>query len=90
MFLRQIRRRKTARRTSIGTSWRIRRLDDGRVMQRQVLYLGEIGSSQATAWRKAIEVFDEAAGEPRTLALFPEDRCEAIDDASAVRVCSRH
>ena len=56
-------------------------------MQRQVLYLGEIGSSQATAWRKAIEVFDEAAGEPRTLALFPEDRCEAIDDASAVRVC---
>ena len=64
-----------------------RRLDDGRVVQRQVLYLGEIGSSQATAWRKAIEVFDEAAGEPRTLALFPEDRCEAIDDASAVRVC---
>src|SRR5271168_3438372 len=43
--------------------------------------------AQDTAWRKAIEVFDEAAGEPRTLALFPEDRCEAIDDASAVRVC---
>ena len=62
-------------------------LDDGRVVQRQVLYLGEIGSSQATAWRKAIEVFDEAAGEPRTLALVPEDRCAAIDDASAVRVC---
>jgi len=64
-----------------------RRLDDGRVVQRQVLYLGEIGSSQAAAWRKAIEVFDEASGEPRTLALFPEDRCEAIDDASALRVC---
>ena len=33
-------------------------------------------------------MFDEASGEPRTLALFPEDRCAAaIDDASAVRVC---
>src|ERR1700719_1257413 len=87
MFLRQIRRKKDGK---THVYWNIvenRRLDDGRVVQRQVLYLGEIGSSQATAWRKAIEVFDEAAGEPRTLALFPEDRCEAIDDASAGRVC---
>jgi hypothetical protein len=87
MFLRQIRRKKDGK---THVYWNIvenRRLDDGRVVQRQVLYLGEIGSSQATAWCKAIEVFDEAAGEPRTLALFPEDRCEAIDDASAVRVC---
>ncbi len=87
MFLRQIRRKKDGK---THVYWNIvenRRLDNGRVVQRQVLYLGEIGSSQATAWRKAIEVFDEAAGEPRTLALFPEDRCEAIDDASAVRVC---
>ena len=87
MFLRQIRRKKDGK---THVYWNIvenRRLDDGRVVQRQVLYLGEIGSSQATAWRKAIEVFDKAAGEPRTLALFPEDRCEAIDDASAVRVC---
>ena len=87
MFLRQIRRKKDGK---THVYWNIvenRRLDDGRVVQRQVLYLGEIGSSQATAWRKAIEVFDEAAGEPRTLALFPQDRCAAIDDASAVRVC---
>jgi hypothetical protein len=87
MFLRQIRRKKDGK---THVYWNIvenRRLDDGRVVQRQVLYLGEIGSSQATAWRKAIEIFDEAAGEPRTLALFPEDRCDAIDDASAVRVC---
>ena len=63
-------------------------LDDGRVVQRQVLYLGEIHSSQAAAWRQAIEVFDTASGEPRTLALFPEDRCAAVaDDASGVRLC---
>ncbi len=87
MFLRQTRRKKDGK---THVYWNIvenRRLDDGRVVQRQVLYLGEIGSSQAAAWRKAIEVFDEASGEPRTLALFPEDRCEAIDDASALRVC---
>jgi hypothetical protein len=87
MFLRPTRRKKDGK---THVYWNIvenRRLDDGRVVQRQVLYLGEIGSSQAAAWRKAIEVFDEAAGEPRTLALFPEDHGEAIADASAVRVC---
>jgi hypothetical protein len=88
MFLRQTRRKKDGK---THVYWNIvenRRLDDGRVVQRQVLYLGEIGSSQAAAWRQAIEVFDEASGEPRTLALFPEDRgAAAIDDASAVRVC---
>jgi hypothetical protein len=87
MFLRQTRRKKDGK---THVYWNIvenRRLDDGRVVQRQVLYLGEIHSSPAAAWRKAIEVFDEASGEPRTLALFPEDRCEAIDNASVVRVC---
>jgi len=38
-----------------------------------VLYLGEINSSQAESWRRAIEVFDEDAGQSRSLALFPED-----------------
>ena len=73
MFLRQTRRRKDGK---THVYWNIvgnRRLDDGRVMQRQVLYLGEVHSSQAAAWRQAIEVFDTASGEPRTLALFPED-----------------
>ncbi len=37
-----------------------------------MLYLGEINSSQAQAWRKAIEIFDEEAGQARTLALFPD------------------
>jgi Transposase DDE domain len=88
MFLRQTRRKKDGK---THVYWNIvenRRLDDGRVVQRQVLYLGEINSSQAAAWRKAIEVFDEASGEPRTLALFPADRDAAVaDDAAAVRVC---
>ena len=62
MFLRQTRRKKDGK---THVYWNIvenRRLDDGRVVQRQVLYLGEINSSQAAAWRKAIEVFDDRLG----------------------------
>jgi hypothetical protein len=50
MFLRQIRRKKDGK---THVYWNIvdnRRLDDGRVVQRQVLYLGEIHSSQAAVW----------------------------------------
>jgi len=39
-----------------------------------VLYLGEINSSQERAWRRSIEVLDEAKQAARTLSLFPEDR----------------
>jgi hypothetical protein len=36
-----------------------RRLQSGKVAQRQVLYLGEINDSQQAAWRKTLQVFDE-------------------------------
>ena len=55
-------------------------------MQRHVLYLGEINSSQAAVWRKAIEVLDDDAGHSRTMALFPEDRCAGL--APDARWCS--
>jgi len=64
-----------------------KRVAGGRVVQRHVLYLGEINSSQAAVWRKAIEVFDDDAGHPRTMALFPEHRCAAVaSDASVVQL----
>jgi hypothetical protein len=87
MFLRRTERKKDGK---THTYWNIvesKRLDDGRVVQRHVLYLGEINSSQADAWRKAIEVFDEDAGRPRTLALFPAGRDEAVaGDTMVVQV----
>lgn len=93
MFLRRTERKKDGKTHSYWSIVESKRLDDGRVIQRHVLYLGEISSSQAAAWRKAIEVFDEDAGAPRTLALFPEERCDAVaddcratDDASVVRL----
>jgi len=87
MFLRRIERRKNGKTHLYWSLVENKRLDGGGVVQRHVLYLGEINSSQAEVWRKAIEVFDADAGRSRTLALFPEDRCEAAaDDASVVRL----
>jgi len=64
-----------------------KRVAGGRVVQRHVLYLGEINDTQELAWRKSIEVFEEGAAGPRTLSLFPEDRCEGLlPDASIVRL----
>ena len=56
---------------------------DGRVVQRQVLYLGEINDSQRAAWCRSIEVLQGDCG-PASMALFPDDReapeltCETV------------
>src|SRR3977135_1459569 len=87
MFLRRTARKKNGKTHHYWNVVENKRPDGGRVVQRHVLYLGEINSSQAAAWRKAIEVFDEDAGLARTLALFPDDRCEAVaGDASVVQL----
>jgi len=87
MFLRSTTRKKNGKQHRYFSIVENKRLVDGRVVQRHVLYLGEINSSQELAWRKSIEVFEEGKDKPSTLALFPEDRCEAeICDESMVRV----
>src|SRR3972149_1890435 len=64
-----------------------KRVSGRRVLQRHVLYLGEINSSQELAWRRSIEVLDEGTRAARTLALFPEDHCEGVvAHASIVRL----
>lgn len=44
------------------------------MVDRHILYLGEINDSQRTSWLKSIEAFDEHHQERRPLALFPSDR----------------
>ena len=56
------------------------------MVQRHVLYLGEINSSQQAAWRKTIDVFETGSARTRTLALFPEERSPAVDDEQIVRI----
>jgi Transposase DDE domain len=87
MFLRKTPRKKDGKTHDYWSVVENKRVAGGRVVQRHVLYLGEINSSQAAVWRKAIEVLDENTGQPRTLALFPEDRCAAVaPDASVVQL----
>jgi hypothetical protein len=58
-----------------------------RVVQRHVLYPGEINDTQELAWWRSIAVVEDSAGRPRTLPLFPEDRCEGLlADTSIVGV----
>src|SRR5579862_5849949 len=78
MFLRKTPRRKDGKTHDYWSVVENKRVAGGRVVQRHVLYLGEISSSQAAVWRKAIEVLDDDAGHRRTMALFPEDRCAAV------------
>ena len=87
MFLRKTPRKKDGKTHDYWSVVENKRVAGGRVVQRHVLYLGEINSSQAAVWRKAIEVLDEDAGQPRTLALFPEDRCAGVaPDTSVVQL----
>jgi transposase len=58
----------------------------GRIVQRQVLYLGEINDAQRQAWIKQIEVFDTQAQAYRTAALFPEDRLVPAEVAQAIQI----
>ena len=87
MFLRKTPRKKDGKTHDYWSVVENKRVAGGRVVQRHVLYLGEINSSQAAVWRKAIEVLDDDAGHPRTLALFPEDRCAGVaPDTSVVQL----
>jgi transposase len=82
MFLRSHRRMKDGKEHRYYSIEESRRLQSGRVVQRRVLYLGEINDSQQAAWRKTLAVFDEQQQGYTTLSLFPEDRpvpAEAVD-----------
>ncbi len=51
-----------------------RRCVGGRVVQRPVLYLGDINDSQRESWCRTIEAFDPEQDRTLRLALFPADR----------------
>src|SRR6202521_935277 len=87
MFLRATTRKKDGKEHRYFSVVENKRVNGGRVLHRHVLYLGEINSSQELAWRRSIEALEEGRRAARTLALFPEDRSEAVvADASIVRL----
>jgi len=86
MFLRSNTRTKDGKQHRYFTVVESRRLQSGKVAQRQVLYLGEINDSQQAAWRRTLEVFDEAEQRLTPLSLFPEDRPVPADAMDSVQV----
>src|SRR5215475_1747197 len=74
MFLRLNRRFKDGKEHRYWNIVENKRCASGKVVQRQVLYLGEINDAQHEAWCQLIEAFDEGARRHRQLALFPADR----------------
>jgi len=83
MYLRCKIRKKNGKEHRTWSIVESRRVAGGRVVQRHVLYLGEINDSQELAWRKSIELFaeEEPRRVPITAALFPEDRAAAASVA---------
>ena len=86
MFLRCHRRKKDGKEHRYYSVEESRRVQSGRVVQRRVLYLGEINDSQQTAWRKTLEVFDEREQRATTLSLFPDDRPVPSDALDSIQV----
>jgi transposase len=74
MFLRFNRRFKDGKEHRYWNIVENKRCTGGKVVQRQVLYLGEINDGQREAWCQTIDAFDEGSQRHRQLALFPSDR----------------
>jgi hypothetical protein len=73
MFLRCNERFKNGKNHRYWNIVENKRTSEGRIVQRQVLYLGEINDNQEDAWRKTIEIFEDGHKQPKQMLLFPED-----------------
>jgi transposase len=86
MFLRATTRKKDGK---VHRYWSVvenRRVKGARVVQRHVLYLGEINDAQRAAWCKSLEVLEEDGARRRQMAIFPEDREAPELSCAVVRV----
>ena len=84
MFLRCHSRKKNGKPHRYWSVVESRRLASGQPAQRQVLYLGEINDRQEAAWRKTIEVFDEAKNQSCQMSLFPSEQQIPADQVNAL------
>jgi transposase len=76
MFLRPKTRTKDGKTHRYWNVVENRRVHGGRIVQRDLLYLGEINDAQHAGWVRTIDALEGNSARPRQLALFPEDREE--------------
>src|SRR6266545_1409428 len=86
MFLRSTLRKKDGKEHEYFSIVENKRVAAAKIVQRHVLYLGEINSSQQESWRKTIEIFEEGQTKPKTVALFPEERVAPISGEQVVQI----
>lgn len=86
MFLRAKRRFKDGKEHRYWSIVENRRTCNNRVVQRQVLYLGEINDAQRAGWCKSIEVLQADGSASQQMALFPCDRTAPALDCETVQV----
>ncbi len=86
MFLRLSTRKKNGKEHHYWSIVENKRGAHDKIVQRHVLYLGEINDQQHAAWQKTIEIFAHGQTRPRTVALFPEDRAAEVEGSHIVRV----
>lgn len=86
MFLRASKRLKDGKEHYYWSIVENKRVAGGKVVQRHVLYLGEINDSQREAWRKTIEIFEDGKAHPRTVALFAHERIAPTPEENIVRI----
>ncbi len=86
MFLRCSKRLKDGKEHLYWSVVENRRLHDGRIAQRHVLYLGELNGRQEASWRKSVDLFGQDEVAPQQVALFPEEHAplETADDSLPV------
>src|SRR6516165_8574127 len=86
MYLKCNRRLKDGKEHRYWNIVESKRCAGGKVVQRNVLYLGEINDSQREAWCEVIEAFDEGTQQLRSWPCFPPNgRCRTMPDRTAYR-----
>jgi transposase len=89
MFLRCSTRRKDGKEHLCWSVVENRRVSGDRIVQRHVLYLGELNGRQEASWRKSVEIFGQDDEAPQQVALFPEEHAPdtlGTDELPIVRI----
>jgi transposase len=73
MYLRVRRRKKNGKTHRYWSIVESRRASAGRIIQKQLLYLGELNDAQHAGWIQAIKALHPASEKAQQLALFPDD-----------------
>ena len=86
MFLRSYKRKKNGKWHQYFSVVENRRVASGATVQRTVLYLGEITSSQENTWRKTLEVFDDDTGKHEQKLLFADHAVIPESEVDSIKV----